>query len=303
MKQEEFTDEHQATTATCLRLTQNWKHTGRVVIADSWFGSVTSAVQLMKVNGLHSIMLVKTAHSIYPKETFSNIMLKRGEWVTRVAEIDNINLMAVKFVDLQPKQFISTCSVSTSGPPRKTKHHGSILRPQVAFEYLSYCAGIDIHNHIRTGSTGFEDTWLTKKPHNRQFAGILGFVFTNAYQAMQYFGRGNMLHTNFKMDLANAMVSFVDFDGIRVQRSLLNISEPSDNTTQHILSKYLNKGIKMQKPCFYCRHGYDKSFRRKTSFYCSACGIEKAICSPETRDCWDLHLKNGMPKKRRCMNN
>ena len=250
-------------------------------------------------------MLVKMAHS-FTQETFSNIMLKGGEWVTRIVEIDNINLMAVKFVDLQPKQFISTCSVSTSGPPRKTKHHGSILRPQVAFEYLSYCASSDIHNHIRTGSTGFEDAWLTKKPHNRQFAGILGFVFTNAYQEMRYFGRGNMLHTNFKMDLANAMVSFVDFDGITVQQSLLNISEPSDNnTTQHntthsikiLKQRYQDAETMLLLPTWI------KSFGRETSFYCSACGIEKAICSPETRDCWDLHLKNGMPKKRRCMNN
>ena len=75
--------------------------------------------------------------------------------------------MSVKFVDLQPKQFISTCSASTSGEPRITRHHGNILRPQVACEYLKYAASIDIHNHIRTGTSGFEDVWLTHTPQNR----------------------------------------------------------------------------------------------------------------------------------------
>ena len=62
MRKKEYTDKHQATTATCLRLTQNWQNSGRLMIADSWFGSVYSSVQLMQILGLHSIMLVKTAH-------------------------------------------------------------------------------------------------------------------------------------------------------------------------------------------------------------------------------------------------
>ena len=38
----------------------------KIMIADSWFGSVKSAVQLYEQNGLYSIMLMLTAHKSYP---------------------------------------------------------------------------------------------------------------------------------------------------------------------------------------------------------------------------------------------
>ena len=41
-----------ATTSTCLRVTDSFKGSGHIVNADSWFGSVKSAVQLMNHNGL-----------------------------------------------------------------------------------------------------------------------------------------------------------------------------------------------------------------------------------------------------------
>ena len=67
MKEKEFTGLLGATAATCLRLTKAWKGTGRVVIGDSWFGSVKSAINLMKINGVYSILLVKTAHKLYTR--------------------------------------------------------------------------------------------------------------------------------------------------------------------------------------------------------------------------------------------
>ncbi|XP_069354527.1 piggyBac transposable element-derived protein 3-like [Maniola hyperantus] len=54
-----------AGTATTLRLTEPWHGSGRVVVGDSWFASVKTAVELSKV-GLYFIGLVKTAHSFYP---------------------------------------------------------------------------------------------------------------------------------------------------------------------------------------------------------------------------------------------
>ena len=63
-------------------------------------------------------------------------------------------MLACLFKDLKEKQFISNCSTSLEGEPRVTKHHGEIARPQVAEVYLKMAAGIDIHNHVRTGSSG-----------------------------------------------------------------------------------------------------------------------------------------------------
>ena len=111
MQEKEFVPEYGATTATVLRLTKHVQGTGRTIIADSWFGSVKSAAELMKV-GLYSIMLVKTAHKNYPRELLNETELERGEWVAYAGTHDGINLQAVSFMDLKKKQFISTCSTS-----------------------------------------------------------------------------------------------------------------------------------------------------------------------------------------------
>ena len=131
MKEKEFTGLLGATAETCLCLMKAWKGTGRVVIGDSWFGSVKSAINLMKSNGLYSILLVKTAHKLYPRALLAERELARGEWVSATATIEDVNLIATKFVDLQVKQFISTCSCTVSGQPHKTKHHGDVSRPKV----------------------------------------------------------------------------------------------------------------------------------------------------------------------------
>ena len=52
---------------TCLHLTAPFHSSGRVLIADSWFGSVAGAIALFTV-GLFAVMNVKTATKNFPKE-------------------------------------------------------------------------------------------------------------------------------------------------------------------------------------------------------------------------------------------
>ena len=61
MQLKEHVNKYGATCAATIRLTSPYHGTGRVVIADSWFGSVKTAIAL-KEHGLFSVMLVKTAH-------------------------------------------------------------------------------------------------------------------------------------------------------------------------------------------------------------------------------------------------
>ena len=49
-----------------IRLNRPYHGSGRRVVADSWFGSVKSAVELRK-RGLFSLMLVKTTHKKFPR--------------------------------------------------------------------------------------------------------------------------------------------------------------------------------------------------------------------------------------------
>ena len=66
-----------ATTATVTQITQPHHRTRRRVIADSWFGSVRSTVELLK-KGLYSIMLVKIAHKQFPSCLLGQRNLERG---------------------------------------------------------------------------------------------------------------------------------------------------------------------------------------------------------------------------------
>ena len=138
-------------TATRLQLTKKAYHgSGRRVIADSRFGSVKCAKALME-RGLYSIMRVKTAQD-FPGELLSQINLQRGEWNAVTAEIDDVELQACPFLDLQLKGFIRTCPTAVPGHPRKKTHHGLVPRPHIAEIYLKYVASIDIHNHVQAGS-------------------------------------------------------------------------------------------------------------------------------------------------------
>ena len=256
----------------------------------------------MNQNGLYSITLVKTAHKLYPKLMFKDANLSRGEWATLTGTIENVELLAVQFMDLKLKQFISSTSTSLEGAPRVTKHHGEVSRPTVAVDYLRFAAGIDIHNHVRTGSLGFEDVWKTHNYIHRQFAGIFGFLFTNAYLAFNYFEKKEVKHTMLKIALSNQMTSYDDVSAISpgstpVTRNS-SITIVKDTLQVHIPKKYL--GLRAQRACFICHHANELPKRVKTCYYCLECGPQYAICSPlTTRNCFTRHISEGISKKRR----
>ena len=300
MREKEGVQELGATTATTLRLTEPWRGSGRVVVADSWFGSIKTAVQLVNTQGLHFIGIVKTAHKGYPRQMLREKKINRGEWNSVSGVVDGVKLLAVHFVDLQVKEFVSTCSISLPGPSRKTKHHGLIPRPQVAYEYLQNAAGIDIHNHVRTGSKGLEDAWLTKDPCCRQFAGVLGFMFSNAFLAHLHFNGTKVLHADFKMELVNAMLNFNENAMIERRPNLVAIG---NDANYHHLKRIEDVHGVSQKVCFFCQHGRMEPKKRKTRWYCGKCGVEFPLCACTVRDCFQQHIQHGMPKKRRCSKN
>ena len=288
MKEKDHVKEYGATTATTIWLTAPYHGTGHRIIADSWFGSVKTAVALSK-RGLYSIMLVKTAHKDFPRLYLSEKTLDRGEWVACSTEKDGVKLQACRFRDLQIKDFISTCSTSIPGAPRVTKHHGNVPRPQVAEHYLKYSAAIDVHNHNRSGSVALEDIWHTKNPLRCQFAGILGFCFTNSYLGMKHFCDRKIQHHFFKMAAAHALTSYKTTSMIETR--VLNQS--ATVSSSHTLEKLPNS-----RRCYMCQHGYlnRKKSNISTTFKCGLCAVP--VCKPSKGDCWEMHLK-GLPKKRR----
>ena len=104
MAYKEHTDQVGTTNATCLRFTKPWKGTGRIVVGDSWYGSVKSPKELFQKNELFSTALVKTEYKHYLKELLQqNILLNHGEWSAVSRNIDGIKMIAVLFKDLQER--------------------------------------------------------------------------------------------------------------------------------------------------------------------------------------------------------
>ena len=200
MSQKDYVKPYGATTATTLWLAQPYHGIGCRAIADSWFGSVKTVVELSKVAvELYSFMLVRTAHKDFPHLLLKESNLERGQWVVYGSKKDGITLQACCFWDLKVKDFISTCATSISGKPRATKHHRLVPQPQVAKHYLKYAVRIDKHNHYWSGSFALKDLWYTKNPHYKQLAGILGFCLANTYLGMKYFSNFNLQHCSPKI--------------------------------------------------------------------------------------------------------
>jgi hypothetical protein len=55
-----------ATTACSLRLTKPWHHSKRILVGDSWFGSLRVVTELMK-KGLYAVMAIKTGSAGFPR--------------------------------------------------------------------------------------------------------------------------------------------------------------------------------------------------------------------------------------------
>ena len=325
MAQTEFTNELGSTTAVSLRLTKPYWATGRLVLGDAWFGSVKCCNELLK-RGLFSIMVVKNNHKLFPTSclttnvtngdgeiigeelidhelddivngTFSRFSVARGDWVTYICG----NLFAVRFTDLKDKYLICSAGTTLAGESRITRSGKVISRPSVSAECSKSIDAIDRSNHFRTGGTGLEDSWQTNSPKLRQYAALIGFVETNAYLAYKNFSGNDMLHRDFRRELVKVLIHN-PFRTYSVNRrsEALSIAVPVAKP-QHTVMKLSNDG-RQQRRCFYCCNAYNSRFDNKTSYYCAhpSCGKDRPLCAtPLTtgRDCFKLHVANGMPEK------
>ena len=75
-----YNQEWGKSTGCTLRLTEPYHGTGRTVVADSWFGSVNTAVALLK-HGLYFVGNVKNGHYGYPKAWVKSLCTERGDKV------------------------------------------------------------------------------------------------------------------------------------------------------------------------------------------------------------------------------
>ena len=140
-----------------LRLTEHWHNSERIVIGDSAFSSVTTAIECCKC-GLFYTGVLKTASREYPRDYLNDTSkyTSRGDHICLTSIIDGCSLIALGWKDKTVKTFVSTCGTTLPGKPHQKhrySHSGAIIttevqRPQLASQYFSAAGKIDTHNHL-----------------------------------------------------------------------------------------------------------------------------------------------------------
>jgi hypothetical protein len=123
-QQKEFVREFKATTACTLRLTKPWWGRGRIVVADSWFGSMRTCEELAEV-GVFSILCVKNGSAGYPKAEMKAAMQQRGDQKFMEVEVQmnqpgkTLWFYAGAHMDKKPLLLVASTGTSLAGAPRQ----------------------------------------------------------------------------------------------------------------------------------------------------------------------------------------
>ena len=258
MGEREFAAALGAGTALLLRLTASLKASGRIVIADSAFASVKSAVRLRKDNGLFFLGHVKTATRQFPKKYFCEVAMEaRGDYVTLTSESEGVPLRAVgwnegkrdkKTGQIIRKQFIGTCATSVAGRSHRkrrwevnddgstTKYYFDVKRPNLVEAYYNGAQMIDVHNHLRQGSLRLEAR-KTKRWQIRFFNCWLGICTVDAYLAYKRFcpGKDTVSQDDFVLDVIGELLdNTFGVAGGRVLRARPADDEPASSRVRRM---------------------------------------------------------------------
>ncbi|GMH34641.1 hypothetical protein BSKO_02502 [Bryopsis sp. KO-2023] len=222
MGKKEFANRYKATVAGTLRLTKHYHGSHRVLIADSWFGSVRSCAALLD-HGLYSILNVKMGHSFFPKtDLLEDMNGRKGASVSFRAKWKGLPLLAVGWHHLQPMLMVASASTARivegrvshkieryrSGEERRLEVIQSL--PEVHLTYKGKMQAVDVLNHHRQGGLfegliPLEDIWRTDDWRIRHFSGGLDFIFTQVTLAWKQWRdsevKPNALHHELAMEL------------------------------------------------------------------------------------------------------
>lgn len=159
MKQKRFVGQHQHHTAVSLRLVEKLFGSGCVIVGDSWFSSVNTAVA-MKENGLFYVGNVKTATSMFPKVALlDHTPVQHGEAIIYQTVFKGVTLYAVGVRKGKKKvrMLISTCGTSLVAGQQKWSGYNedgfryTVTKPQIDIDYMYTLAQphVDVHNKLR----------------------------------------------------------------------------------------------------------------------------------------------------------
>jgi hypothetical protein len=186
-------------------LVRPWANSDRLVVADSYFASVTTAIYLKKNAGLRFIGVVKTATKGYPMQYLSNVPLLGGKGdqkgLLSTDTESGTTLLAFVWVDRDRRYFIATAGSLAKGRPiqrvkwtqvdRDTPNAEparvgiSIDQPEAAELYYAASGKIDQHNRHRQASLMLETKLKTMNWHMRLNLTVFGMCVVDSFLLMQ----------------------------------------------------------------------------------------------------------------------
>jgi hypothetical protein len=124
-RKKKWVDDFKATTACTCRLMEPWKGTGRVCVADSWFGSTRTVEELAEL-GLYAVMSVKKGSKDFPKKKLKDLMKNRGDtaWYKNTFQLgvegdgEEVTMYAAAHMDKKPLLLCATTGTSLEGVGR-----------------------------------------------------------------------------------------------------------------------------------------------------------------------------------------
>ena len=273
-----------------LRICEPWHGTGRILVADSAFASVTTAIECKKC-GLFFTGILKTASREYPKEYLSDPSRynSRGDHISLATIVDDCSLIALGWKDKTIKTFISSCGTTLPGEPhvkyRYTKDGdlatSEVQRPQLVSQYFSAACKIDVHNHLRQGLLSIEEAWITQTWWHKLAATFFGIIVTDALLAFNYeHSTSPMTIYDFANDLASSLI-FNHFDGHIPEHSQRRCqsSESIPETSSHPVDPFISHPLRslVLLPAYQSKKGSKEGAR--SQMFCLCCSREKAQCT------------------------
>ena len=184
-------------TQVMLHLIEPWLYTNRIVCADSYFSSVSSAMELLRRHTKY-IGVVKQAHRQYPMAFLQQVVLNRGLYKGLYTRAENSiapTLMAFVWVDRERRYFISSCSNIAPGLPYIRNRwrqidpdddavnvNLEIDQPAAAEIYYSVCAKIDQHNRDRQSTLNLEKKMKTHDWAKRVGTSLLSICVVDTWK-------------------------------------------------------------------------------------------------------------------------
>jgi hypothetical protein len=185
-----------------LRITQDYHGTGRMLVADAGFGSVTAARLLYKV-GIWCMMNIKGCHKLAPKAWCLSHLRDRGDTINLVNEEFGVPLLLSGHMDKKPMVLVATVGTSDNavqalkrvryrfkqdeGVLRRTYY---LIHSVVHSMYRRFFNVVDVHNRSRHGVRDIAAVWQCMFYGTRLIMTIFHFVAVNAIKIFRQYHPG-----------------------------------------------------------------------------------------------------------------